>query len=128
MSCGTLLRTRVRFSPPPPAGRSAGWLAREGETVEHQLEGGIVAARGLFDLVGVGLVLEHDDHRAAGGSPRRDHDLFRGRAGHPRLAHLVSLREARLYLVLWSGHDTYFDRWSKRDSCGPVGWHRGCRP
>src|SRR2546425_4546539 len=125
MSCGTLLRTRVRFSPPPPAGRSAGWLAREGETVEHQLEGGIVAARGLFDLVGVGLVLEHDDHRATGGSRRRDHDLVRGSAGHPRLAHLVALREARLYLILGSGHDPYLERRHEGTGGGHVGWHRG---
>src|SRR2546425_863220 len=80
MSCGTLLRTRVRFSPPPPVGRSAGWLAREREAVEHQLERGIVAARGLFDLVGVGLVLENGDHRAAGRPGGGDHDLVGGDA------------------------------------------------
>src|SRR2546425_9570339 len=98
MSCGTLLRTRVRFSPPPPAGRSAGWLAREGETVEHQLEGGIVAARGLFDLVGVGLVLEHDDHRATGGAPRRDRHPLPGGGAAPRLAPPVAVGGGALYL------------------------------
>src|SRR2546425_8122862 len=102
MSCGTLLRTRVRFSPPPPAGRSAGWLAREGETVEHQLEGGIVAARGLFDLVGVGLVLEHDDHRATGGSPPRGPELFPRSAGPPPLAPPGFFAQVQHFFVLWA--------------------------
>src|SRR3989442_16000780 len=110
MSCGTLLRTRVRFSPPPPAGRSAGWLAREGETVEHQLEGGIVAARGLFDLVGVGLVLEHDDHRATGGGPRREPPPVRRRGRGPRLAHPGVFGAAPPLFFLGSRAHPFFSR------------------
>src|SRR3982074_1631293 len=110
MSCGTLLRTRVRFSPPPPAGRSphpdpprqAGegiaWLAWEGEAVQPQLEGGVVAARSLLDLEGVDLMLEDDDDRAAGRAGGGDDDLVGGDAGDPCLAHLVALGQPGLGL------------------------------
>src|SRR2546429_5641613 len=60
----------------------AGW---EREAVKHQLEGGVVAPRCLLDLVGIRLVLEHDDHRAAGGAGGGDHDIVDGVAVAPRL-------------------------------------------
>src|ERR1700687_4909495 len=38
MSCGTLLRTRVRFSPPPPAGRNS-QPPQKGQELRGQLAG-----------------------------------------------------------------------------------------
>src|ERR1700737_2217147 len=96
MPCGTLLRTRVRFSPPPPAGRSAGPLAWEGEAFQHQKERSSVAARCLLDLEGVGLVLEDDDHRAGGRARGGNRDLVGGDAGDPGRAYLVAPRETGL--------------------------------
>src|ERR1700730_2669923 len=153
MSCGAVVPARVRFSPPPPAGRSpalsappaprvradlspirgtvqkgrsgstrqrsentsgrkkarrslrlrvasrSGSASREGEAVQDNLERRVVAIGGFLDLVGVGLPLEDDDHRATGGAGGGDHDLVGGNAGDPGLAHLVSLGETGLHLI-----------------------------
>src|SRR6202158_6362335 len=118
MSCGTLLRTRVRFSPPPPAGRSRIFPAaslrylagRERKGVQDLLErrvGG--AARRLFDLEGVSLALEHDDHTAIGRTGIDDQNPVSFDARHRGWGHRVASSETGLGLVLGACHQPDLD-------------------
>src|SRR5438270_12014685 len=87
---------------------------RKGEAGQHRGKRGVVRSAGrLVDLVGVGLVLQDDNHAAIGRARIDHHDLVGRDAGYGRAADLVALRQTRLDLALRSRHHLDLDRWDE---------------